>query len=211
MNRIDEITKRREAATKGPWAWISDDPVFLTLGKKGNEQERHVLSAWRCQSCIKNDSNCLWPSKEDADFIAHARQDIPYLLSELETAVNLSQKLFAHDGGLQIELSQLKTELEQVRREKDAAVDMINRIEKDVTLITVKPGTDVWHRICIMLQAIENWRGLSGNTGELKANVCDGCKHKGKYENEREYGYPSPCTRCKRICIDNYSQTLEGK
>ena len=33
---------------------------------------------------------------------------------------------------------------------------------------------------------------------------CKGCIHNDNYENELEYGYPSPCTKCKRRCIDNY-------
>ena len=33
---------------------------------------------------------------------------------------------------------------------------------------------------------------------------CKGCEHDGEYENEVEYGYPSPCTQCKRRCSDNY-------
>lgn len=36
---------------------------------------------------------------------------------------------------------------------------------------------------------------------------CDGCKHKGKYENEVESGLPSPCTKCQRRCSDNYDRT----
>lgn len=34
--------------------------------------------------------------------------------------------------------------------------------------------------------------------------TCDGCEHDGGYENEMEYGYPSPCTKCRRIATDNY-------
>ena len=37
-----------------------------------------------------------------------------------------------------------------------------------------------------------------------KNESCVNCKHKEKWENEIEYGYPSPCTRCKRRCNDNY-------
>jgi hypothetical protein len=33
---------------------------------------------------------------------------------------------------------------------------------------------------------------------------CDGCDNRGKFENEIEYGYPSPCTICRRKCVDNY-------
>lgn len=36
--------------------------------------------------------------------------------------------------------------------------------------------------------------------------TCEGCKHLGKWENEVEYGYPSPCTRCKRRVNDNYER-----
>lgn len=36
--------------------------------------------------------------------------------------------------------------------------------------------------------------------------TCDGCKHKGKWENEYEYGYNAPCTRCKRRVNDNYER-----
>ena len=35
---------------------------------------------------------------------------------------------------------------------------------------------------------------------------CYGCKNKGQYENERELGYNSPCTICKRLAPDNYEK-----
>ena len=34
--------------------------------------------------------------------------------------------------------------------------------------------------------------------------TCFMCKHEGKYENEFEAGYNSPCTNCKRRVHDNY-------
>ena len=36
--------------------------------------------------------------------------------------------------------------------------------------------------------------------------TCEGCRNLGKWENEVEYGYPSPCTRCKRRVEDNYER-----
>ena len=36
--------------------------------------------------------------------------------------------------------------------------------------------------------------------------TCEGCKHLGKWENEVEYGYPSPCTCCKRRVEDRYER-----
>ena len=34
--------------------------------------------------------------------------------------------------------------------------------------------------------------------------TCEGCAELGKWENEYEYGFPSPCTGCKRRAYDNY-------
>ena len=39
-----------------------------------------------------------------------------------------------------------------------------------------------------------------------QTETCDGCKHKGKWENEVENGYNSPCTICKRRVNDNYER-----
>jgi hypothetical protein len=39
---------------------------------------------------------------------------------------------------------------------------------------------------------------------ENKPLTCEGCESQGEYENEVEYGYPSPCTDCARRSIDNY-------
>ena len=43
----------------------------------------------------------------------------------------------------------------------------------------------------------------------LEGQTCDGCKHKGQYENEYENGYNSPCTVCKRRARDNYFMEVE--
>ena len=40
-----------------------------------------------------------------------------------------------------------------------------------------------------------------------QTETCDGCKHKGEWENEVEYGYNSPCTICKRRVNDNYERS----
>ena len=49
-----------------------------------------------------------------------------------------------------------------------------------------------------------------GHNVTLKlAWTCEGCQHKGAYENEVEYGYPSPCTCCKRRCVDRYLEQAE--
>jgi hypothetical protein len=40
---------------------------------------------------------------------------------------------------------------------------------------------------------------------QVKKQSCEGCVNIWKYENEVEYGAPSPCTLCKRRCHDNYT------
>ena len=39
---------------------------------------------------------------------------------------------------------------------------------------------------------------------EQERNYCEGCKHRGMWENEVEYGYNSPCTNCAERASSNY-------
>lgn len=39
--------------------------------------------------------------------------------------------------------------------------------------------------------------------------TCEGCEHQERFENEREYGYPSPCTACVRVAFDCYRHKPE--
>lgn len=48
--------------------------------------------------------------------------------------------------------------------------------------------------------------GLVSIQPTAQPEICEGCKHLGKWENEVEYGYPSPCTRCKRRVEDYYER-----
>lgn len=57
-------------------------------------------------------------------------------------------------------------------------------------------------------QAIERI-GKLNTQPENEPLTCEGCVDKGQYENEVEYGYPSPCTRCKRRSLDNYRHKPE--
>lgn len=44
------------------------------------------------------------------------------------------------------------------------------------------------------------------NQPSAQQETCEGCKHLGKWEQEVEYGYPSPCTLCKRRVEDHYEK-----
>lgn len=48
--------------------------------------------------------------------------------------------------------------------------------------------------------------GMLNSLPPAQSDSCEGCKHMGLWENEVEYGYSSPCTRCKRRVSDNYER-----
>ncbi len=77
--KLAEIRKRCNEATPGPWITyiegrdqISGSDVIVR-GENGSEEDLYLTGA----------------TIEDHDFIAHARQDIPYLLKEIERLQNL--------------------------------------------------------------------------------------------------------------------------
>ena len=88
-DRLEEIRARAEAATPGPWRWRG------LLAAKGSEQTyagypQRVFgrntdpvdtSPALIAETFDGHSDTAPPN---ADFIAHAREDIPYLLAEIE-------------------------------------------------------------------------------------------------------------------------------
>ena len=73
MDRLEEIRQRTEAATPGPW------------DSKTNRHPECNGEPWGWISGASG--NITWSGsagKANADFIAHSREDIPYLLSEAD-------------------------------------------------------------------------------------------------------------------------------
>ena len=83
--RLDQIRQRAAQATPGPWRCTSYEVMSEATGV-------HVI-------CFGHDRDDYGRVDEpDAEFIAHAREDIPYLLQELAT---LSDRIAALEGALQ--------------------------------------------------------------------------------------------------------------
>lgn len=80
MDKLDEIRARCEAATPGPWKVISDS-VPVRSGA--------VVSAMYGDGPKINICSGIPLGTHDAAFIAHAREDIPYLLDALASTVKL--------------------------------------------------------------------------------------------------------------------------
>lgn len=82
---LEEIKARCEAATPGPWKWEGQDGVDLSL--VAGERNSHVMHArWTSTGFVGIDSWCEVIEEADAEFIAHARQDIEVLLKRLALA-----------------------------------------------------------------------------------------------------------------------------
>ncbi len=70
MSRLEEIRARVEAAAPGPWF---TDPSERCMIGGGDIQDINWTGPWIAETYTSDDS----------DFIAHAREDVPYLLSDL--------------------------------------------------------------------------------------------------------------------------------
>jgi hypothetical protein len=82
--RLAEIRARESKATKGPWRACAWDPM----------ERPHV------HKDAPSDTHCgprgdLPLTGEDAEFIAHAREDIPFLLAELDMLQQRLDGMFA--------------------------------------------------------------------------------------------------------------------
>lgn len=89
-DRLREIQERESKATEGPWEYAVDS--CLRCRDEGKEGEYDILQ-------VPSGYHAMLDRKEDADFIAHSRSDIPWLL-----------KLAAE---LQLDLEPLKRECDR--------------------------------------------------------------------------------------------------
>ena len=82
MTRMDDIKGRMEAATEGPWRaglqWTPGAGVGVLSAKSRHDNEDVFAS------CCDHGAE-----PTDAQFIAHARQDIPWLVERIEAVRSL--------------------------------------------------------------------------------------------------------------------------
>jgi hypothetical protein len=94
-DRVRAIKEREQKATKGPWlvrrrhaSADRCDGIEAHIGHTHPPEQ----SCWDVDECpgqeaemiVQTDGGFYGPNADDADFIAHARADIPYLLSLVE-------------------------------------------------------------------------------------------------------------------------------
>jgi len=93
---LDPIRQREQAATEGPWGWFDGSDYtdvvadYQSTGPGSyqcRQQVARVEADWYFDNPQHEDQDEDDASEQacaDADFIAHARQDVPALLAEIE-------------------------------------------------------------------------------------------------------------------------------
>lgn len=96
MSRLDEIKARCDAATEGPWQWrnsngepmlLSRAPglyVVMTFERMGMHGAQPVFRDPENPNVLKPAGRENIYEFSDAEFIAAAREDVPWLLAEVE-------------------------------------------------------------------------------------------------------------------------------
>jgi len=96
--------------------------------------------------------------------------------------------------------------VEALKEKADLQPDCISRqtLQKELALYPIDDVTS--EDEAGYNRAINDIQKMVLHLPSAQTQNCEGCKHLGKWENEVEYGYPSPCTRCKRRAEDHYER-----
>ena len=140
---IEEIRKRAEKATEGPW-YHDDDMVRMT-GKCD------VKFHNGCAVAIALEIHDKGRMHADFNFIAHARQDIPDLLSALEAA----QKEVANRAHFE---SEYRKQIESSQREVEGLRGALKEIAQNLKVVSDIPFYAYGNNeaACTMAHAVQN-------------------------------------------------------
>ena len=97
MKRLNEIKARAEAATPGPWEADGTGEVSQHWSRP-KPWETVVGTDVACMSYCYGGSAKGVERDEDAEFIAHARTDVPALLDALQSVLDLHKRQPSPDG-----------------------------------------------------------------------------------------------------------------
>ena len=107
------------------------------------------------------------------------------------------------------ELNNSSQEVKKSNKEVKKSNDLIGRQDAidAVTHITSSMSVCVNADECHGMKRMQRQAVIElANLPSAQTESCEGCIQYGLWENEIEYGYPSPCTRCKRRANDNYER-----
>lgn len=158
MSRDDEIRAREQAATPGPWEVDYNQPFSPDIQGIFKEDYGYVLKAEIPDDDEDEDEDDNQKQKsEDAEFIAHSREDIPYLLDEK---------------------ARLKAALDEAERSAENWMrDFKNELEYGLKIMDELAR---WKARAEALEmAIESMAGIGGACAICKHNVGGCCNNDG--------------------------------
>ena len=83
---------------------------------------------------------------------------------------------------------------------------MKDPIERQAAIDAISRCMDIYiNNLQTMIYKADAYKALA-DLPSAQPETCEGCKHSGKWKNEVECGYLSPCTLCKRRVADNYER-----
>ena len=91
--QLAEIREREAKATAGPWRSNHGRHTVLDKGHKKYISKR---TGYVPEPHTMGDGETGYMTTDDADFIAHARTDIPALLAALDAAASLAKEIENH-------------------------------------------------------------------------------------------------------------------
>ena len=91
QDRLDEIQARANAATDGPWK------IETHYGMSQSRRRQIVVPGWMTPIAVLGQENPY--GDPDAEFIAHARTDVPRLVSALRAVLDLHKpmRMYEHE------------------------------------------------------------------------------------------------------------------
>ena len=86
MNRLEEIKARLAAATPGNWVYDSErDTHDSCIYVEGSTEEHGYIGP--DNGGIIGSSEWIWVEDADGEFMAHAKADIEWMISEIERLI----------------------------------------------------------------------------------------------------------------------------
>jgi hypothetical protein len=171
---LQAIKKRCERATPGPWLVERVHHAPERVGYIVPARDRH-------ERIVETDSGCYGPNPADADFIAHAREDVPALLAEVsrlsaELERAEARVLVLDEANLhrQVDIKAIEAELADARAQRDAAESRALAARREALEEALERINEAYafrdlHTVESMLVMVREWvRALSTPSPEVK-------------------------------------------
>ena len=169
--RIAEIRERCESATPGPWRTVVLGNTVKSL---------QIISHCVCKKICSGIS----PKSKDADFIVHARVDIPYLLGEIES---LQGELTEWEKSCETRDQMLVDQAAQIAELKEK-YDRINDFEQTQCAKLLVKLSEFQRREQAAVKDLSEYAiGAYNECGccafkTVRGNQCDNCRDGSKWQ-----------------------------